>query len=143
MYSSDRRRMRQPFLDAWEKGKMKQPLTPLERMIVEVIRDHPEYHSLLDRPEFALEADWPPEMGVTNPFLHMSMHLSLREMVQTDRPAGIRDLHAELGLNKGDPLEAEHEMIDCLGEALWQAQQTGRPPDETALMTCLRDKLKR
>ncbi|MFP4251367.1 MAG: DUF1841 family protein [Guyparkeria sp.] len=143
MYSSDRRRMRQPFIDAWEKGKARKPLAPIEQMIFDVIRDHPEYHSLLDQPEFALEADWPPEMGVTNPFLHMSMHLSLREMVQTDRPAGIRSVHSELSLKKADPLEAEHEMIDCLGEALWQAQQNGQPPDEAALMTCLKDKLKR
>lgn len=143
MYSSDRRRMRQPFLDAWAKDKQKKPLAPIERMIVEVIRDHPEYHSLLDRPEFALEADWPPEMGVTNPFLHMSLHLSLREMVQADRPAGIRSLHSALSVQKGERLDAEHEMIDCLGETLWQAQRTGGPPDEAALMTCLQHKLER
>lgn len=143
MYSSDRRKMRQPFIDTWTKGKKGETLTPIEQMLFDVIRDHPEYHSILDQPEFALEADWPPEMGVSNPFLHMSMHLSLREMVQTDRPPGIRQVFGELQLKKGDPLDAEHEMIDCLGEALWQAQQDGQPPDESTLMECLRDKLKR
>lgn len=137
MYGQDRRQMRQQFVDAWAKARKRQPLTPLEAMIADAIAQHPEYHELLDNPDKALEQDWHPDMGETNPFLHLSMHLSIREMVQTDQPRGMRTAFEQVLSRLGDPLEAEHRIMDCLGEVLWRAQHEGRPPDEQALLACI------
>lgn len=137
MYGQDRRQMRQQFIDAWAKAQNRQPLMPLEAMIVDAIAEHPEYHALMSDPERALEQDWHPEQGETNPFLHLSMHLSIREMVQTDQPRGMRAAFDTVAKALGDPLEAEHRIMDCLGEVLWRAQRDNQPPDEQALLTCI------
>jgi len=138
MYGQDRRQMRQQFIDAWTKAKARQPLTPLEAMIADAVSQHPEYHALLDDPERALEQEWHPEQGETNPFLHLSMHLSIREMVETDQPRGMRAAFEQVRNKLGDPLEAEHQVMDCLGEVLWRAQRDGRPPNEQALLECIK-----
>ncbi|ANJ66466.1 hypothetical protein A9404_02890 [Halothiobacillus diazotrophicus] len=137
MYSNDRRQMRQPFLDAWRKTRDRLPMTGIELKISEVIVQHPEYHDLLDHPDQALERDWLPEQGEVNPFLHMGFHLSIREMVGIDQPGGIRPLYERLCLQYGDPLAAEHAMMDCLSEAIWRAQRDNLPPDGAALLTCI------
>lgn len=137
MYGQDRRQMRQQFIDAWAKAQNRQPLMPLEAMIVDAIAEHPEYHALMSDPERALEQDWHPEQGETNPFLHLSMHLSIREMVQTDQPRGMRAAFDTVAKALGDTLEAEHRIMDCLGEVLWRAQRDNQPPDEQALLTCI------
>lgn len=137
MYGQDRRQMRQQFIDAWAKAQNRQPLMPLEAMIVDAIAQHPEYHDLMSDSERALEQDWHPEQGETNPFLHLSMHLSIREMVQTDQPRGMRAAFDTVAKTLGDPLEAEHRIMDCLGEVLWRAQRDNQPPDEQALLTCI------
>lgn len=142
MFSSDRRKMRQPYLDTWERGKKGEPLDGMQQMLFDVIKDHPEYHALLDNPERALEADFPPEAGETNPFLHMSLHVSLREMIQTDRPVGVRGLINQIRLRVGDGMRAEHLCLDCLAEAMWKAQRNNQPPDEQGFMRCLNKILK-
>ena len=86
----------------------------------------------------ALERDYTPEEGQTNPFLHMGLHLAIREQVSTNRPAGIASVHRSLAVKLGDVHEAEHAMIECLGQALWQAQRSGLPPDEAAYLESLR-----
>lgn len=137
MYGQDRRQMRQQFIDAWAKARNRQPMTPLEAMIADAVTQHPEYHALLDDSERALEQEWHPEQGETNPFLHLSMHLSIREMVQTDQPPGMRAAFEQVAKKLGEPLEAEHRVMDCLGEVLWRAQHDNRPPDEQALLSCI------
>ena len=67
----------------------------------------------------------------------MGMHLAIREQVSTNRPAGIRDVHARLASKLGDAHQAEHAMLECLGEALWQAQRNNTLPDETAYLESL------
>jgi predicted RNA polymerase sigma factor len=86
----------------------------------------------------ALEQDYRPEDGQTNPFLHMGLHLAIREQVSTNRPAGIASVHRSLAAKLGDVHAAEHAMIECLGQALWQAQRSGLPPDEAAYLESLR-----
>jgi hypothetical protein len=98
-----------------------------------VIELHPEYHSVLESGSEALEREFMPESGSTNPFLHMGLHLAIREQVGTDRPAGIREIHGELTRRLHDSHAAEHRMIEFLAETLWQSQRTGQPPDEAAL----------
>lgn len=138
--TTDRRAMRQPFLDAWAKFQQHQPLTAIELTLSEVIQEHPEYHALFADNERALSQDWPPEQGETNPFLHLGLHLSIREMAQINQPPGFTAAYQQLCVRHGDRLSAEHEMMDCLTEALWQAQRQGTEPDGNALLDCLKNR---
>lgn len=134
---NDRTGLRGLYLEAWRKRRERLPAEQLEVQIADVIEAHPEYHALLEQAEAALGGEWTPEGGETNPFLHLSLHLALREQVATDRPAGIaaqhRRLAAQLGLH-----EAEHRMMDCLAQALWQAERNQSPPDEVSYLQELR-----
>ena len=133
----NRDQLREQFIQAWDKARSGQPLEPLEVALAELIREHPEYHDLLADRERALSAEFPPEGGQGNPFLHLAMHLSIREQAATDRPPGIRDIHRRLSARHG-AMEAEHQMLECLGSALWEAQRAGSQPDEAAYQECLR-----
>ncbi len=133
----DRETLRRVFHEAWRGHLDGRPLQALEAMVVDVAGLHPEYHALLTG-ACDPDRDFPPEAGRTNPYLHMAMHLALREQLTTGRPAGIVDLHARLLSRHGDPHRAEHAMMDCLGEVLWQAQRHGTAPDETAYLDCLK-----
>jgi len=136
MYGN-RDQMRRVFLDVRDKLDQGLPLEPMEALIADVLQLHPEYDELLSDPEQALGADFDADSGHSNPFLHLAMHLSLREQAQVDRPAGIRDIHSRLCRRLGVH-DAEHAMMECLGQALWQAQRDGRPPNEQAFLECLR-----
>ncbi|MFW6348984.1 MAG: DUF1841 family protein [Thiohalospira sp.] len=138
MFGQDRDEIRQSYLTAWQRAQAGEALDPTQRAIADVVADHPEYQTLLSDPETALARDYTPEQGETNPFLHMGLHLALREQVGTDRPTGIRPLHARLAGRLGDEHEAEHRMMECLGQALWEAQRSGRAPDEAAYLECLK-----
>jgi hypothetical protein len=133
-----RDRLRALYAEAWRRQRERLPLEPLHAQIAAVVELHPEYHGVLESGAAALEREYSPAAGGTNPFLHMGLHLAIREQVGTDRPAGIAAVHAELTRRLGDPHAAEHRMIECLAEALWQGQRTGRPPDETAYLAALR-----
>ena len=128
-----RDQLRHTYIDAWEKHQEKLPLSPLEAQIADVIALHPEYHSLFDGDKNMLHKDWTPEQGTTNPFLHMGLHLSIREQIATDRPTGVRDIYKRL-VNNNETHGVEHRMIECLAEALWNAQRNGTPPDEQAYL---------
>ena len=138
MFSPDRTSMRRVFTDAWHKYRNREAIQPLEQVVAEVVRQHPEYHRLLEQGEEALDKDFLPEGGETNPFLHMGMHISLQEQLTSDRPPGIRGLYQHLAGQLGDAHEAEHRMMECLGFSLWQAQRTGGLPDEQAYLECVR-----
>jgi hypothetical protein len=142
IFSSDRHALRRCFIEAWRKARSGGIMEPLEMQIAEVIAEHPEYHALLERPEAALERDYAPESGETNPFLHMALHIAVREQLATDRPAGITHAyHALLSECAGRRHDAEHVMVECLAEALWTAQRAGTTPDEAAYVERIRDRL--
>lgn len=138
MLVEDRAGARRLFIQAWDKHRKGRPLEPLEAIVVQVVGAHPEYHGLLEQGEAVLERDFPPEAGAANPFLHMGLHVAIHEQLQADRPAGIRALYRSLAARFDSPMDLEHRMMDCLVEALWQAQRSGRPPDEAAYLECLR-----
>jgi len=131
-----REQLRRDWLQAWQRRLAQQPLTPLEAQLADVIALHPEYHEWLQQGDAALQADFLPEGGQTNPFLHLSMHLALREQVGTDRPRGIRAIHARLAA-RSDAHQAEHMMMEALGRAIWEAQRAGRMPDEERYLESL------
>jgi hypothetical protein len=138
MFGNDRNQLRQAFFDAWRKRRAGELMTPLEEMISQVVSIHPEYHALLEDVEQGLTRDFLPEAGESNPFMHMGMHISLLEQISTDRPPGIAGLYQRLCQRLGDSHRAEHQLMECLGKALWEAQANQRMPDEQAYLDCIR-----
>ena len=139
MHGDNRDELRHTWITAWSKHRENRPLEPLEALIADVVAQHPEYHPLLESPEEeALGQEWTALRGETNPFLHMGLHLALHEQLSTNRPTGIRDVHARLIARHGDRHAAEHAMIECLAEALWFAQRDNQPPDEVAYLERLK-----
>lgn len=137
MFGNDRNQLRRFYCDVWARRQRGEDLDPLATQIAAVIESHPEYQALMTDPDAALSAEYTPEMGQSNPFLHMGMHLAIREQVSTDRPTGIRAAYQLLIARYGDH-EAEHRMMECLGKALWEAQRSGSTPDEVAYLECVR-----
>lgn len=137
LYGSDRDDLRRAYVDAWSKSRAGQPLEPLERLLAEVVAEHPEYHPTLESPG-ALDREFTPDSGDSNPFLHMGLHVAIREQLATDRPPGVREAYAELLPRFGDAHRLEHALIECLAETLWDAQRAGAAPDESAYLNCVR-----
>ena len=98
----------------------------------------PEYHAALEQTDQSLDRDYSPEGGQSNPYLHMGLHLAIRDQIATDRPAGVRAIFAALERRLGSAHETEHRLIERLAEALWNAQRSGTPPDEEAYLESLR-----
>ena len=136
IFSQDRKELRQMYVDAWRKAQGAQVLSPLEAQIAQVIEDHPEYQTALG--EEVLGASFAPEDRETNPFLHMGLHLAVRDQVATDRPSGISKVFQELVVKHSNSHETEHRMLDCLAETLWEAQNRNAPPDEQKYLERLR-----
>jgi hypothetical protein len=140
VYSPSRHEAREFLFDAWRKYRASAPLTELERIAVEIIALHPEYHPLLEAREANIDADYAPESGRLNPFLHLSLHLGIAEQLAVDRPRGIRAEVERLARKHDNRHDALHDALECLGEAMWQAQRTGAAPDAEAFLACLRRK---
>jgi hypothetical protein len=136
MFTNDRNQMRKVFFDSWKAHRENLPMDAMQKIIASIIELHPEYHAMLDK-EDNLDKDYLPEQGETNPFLHMSMHIALHEQISTDRPAGIKNISQQLTQKHTSAHEAEHAMLECLGESLWQAQQNQSMPDENSYLSCL------
>lgn len=137
LFGNDRTALRRHYLEAWRKLCAGEPMQPLEQQIAEVVRHHPEYHAMLES-DAALERDFTPEQGQSNPFLHMGMHIAIAEQLSTQRPAGIVEIYQSLQRKLGDHHEAEHQMMECLGQMLWQAQRNGVAPQESHYLDCLK-----
>lgn len=135
IFGQDRAELRAMYAAAWHKRESGVPLSPLEAQIAEVVAEHPQYIACLSD---AIERDYTVERGETNPFLHMGLHLGIRDQVATDRPIGIRKVFEKLAANAGNGHAAEHRMIDCLAEVLWEAQRNNQPPDEVSYLERLR-----
>jgi hypothetical protein len=134
----NRDQLRRMYLDTWRKFTHRAPLEPLEAQVAAVISEHPEYVQWLESGDEALAAEFTPESGRQNPFLHMGLHLAIREQVATNRPSGIAGIHESLSKRMGDPHAAEHAMLEPLAETLWEAQRNGRAPNELAYLEKLR-----
>jgi len=135
MSIDQRDQMRKVFVDAWTKFKNQQSLSSLETQIIELIQQHPEYIDLFDNPEQHFQQNYSTD---TNPFLHLSLHLSLREQIATHRPQGIQTIYQNL-LNKyHNQQEVEHLMMDVLAHILWDAQKNGVLASEELYLERLR-----
>lgn len=138
-HQQDRHELRRYYYRAWAKARAGRPLEPLEGIIADVIGHHPEYHALLENEDDeGLDRDYLPEGGRANPFLHLGLHIAVREQLAADRPAGLIDAYRTLVRRAGDAHGAEHQVMECLAEVMWQAQRDGAPPDEQAYLAGLR-----
>ena len=138
MFNPSQEQVREFFCAIFEKQRAHNILTPLETIAGQWIDLHPEYHGDLESLERAKLAQYPPEGGKTNPFLHLSMHLSIAEQISIDQPPGIKQIFDQLCIKRGNAHEASHTMMDCLGEMLWTAQRNQSVPDGQVYVDCLR-----
>lgn len=138
MFQPSQNDVRRFFCGAYARWRAGQPLEPMQALAVRWIERHPEYHAELGDEAAALAAVYTVEDGRTNPFLHLSMHLSIDEQLAIDQPTGIRQAVELLAARRGSLHEAQHEVMDCLGEMIWASQRSGLPPDGQAYLEAVR-----
>ncbi len=137
-YGDSTQDTRQLFFSSWKKHKQNQILSGLEQQIADVIIDHPEYHAMLEAVISQQDQAYFPELGQTNPFLHMGLHLAIRDQVATDRPAGMATIYKQLLTKYSDHTVVEHMLIEPLAEYLWQAQRNQGVVDEMGYLNACR-----
>jgi hypothetical protein len=130
--------VRRFFCGAYARWRAGLPLEPMQALAARWIEQHPEYHAELADEAAALEAVYTVEEGRTNPFLHLSMHLSIDEQLAIDQPTGIRQAVQLLTARRGSLHAAQHEVMECLGEMVWASQRSGLPPDGHAYLEAVR-----
>ena len=134
LYTQDRSEQRKFLSAAWQKFLNKQVLDPLEDQLTKVIEIHPEYHMLIQN----IESDYFPEQGEVNPFLHINLHLSLREQLSINQPHGIQEIYKKILGKTRDTHKTEHLMTDCIAEMIFSAQKNNTPMDHQAYVECLK-----
>lgn len=137
-FRGGRDEMREVFFRAWRNFRQEHPLTGIEKIAVEVASRHPEYHSVLENPQSFQDRDYLPDVGEINPFLHMGLHIAIQEQIASNRPPGVLGIYQALCERSDDSHRVEHQMMDCLAEALWHAQRHGGQPSEEEYLACLR-----
>lgn len=137
MFNPSQQDVRRFFCDTYRKHLAQEILTPLETIAQDWIIQHPEYFDALFDIDTALNADYTTENGQHNPFLHLSMHLSITEQVSIDQPIGIRHAFTTLTHKLSSTHEAQHHLMECLGHMIWSAQRNGTPPSEQIYLECI------
>jgi hypothetical protein len=138
MFNPSQADVRRFFCGAFIKQRDGQPLDALESIAAQWIAEHPEYHAELADAEAAVARLSQADAARENPFLHLSMHLSISEQCSIDQPPGIRQAVELLTARRGDLHAAHHEAMECLGSMLWESQRAGRPPDGQAYIDAVR-----
>ncbi len=137
LFNPSRDEARNFLFESWRKHRAGELLTPLEDLCAQLIGQHPEYFAVLENPEQHQNRDYLPEDSATNPFLHLMMHLTIEEQISIDQPAGIRAHFVRLTQKLESKHEAQHRMMDCLSEMIWQAQRNHTQPDAQIYFACL------
>ena len=135
LYTQDRTQQRQFLANAWQKFLNKKTLDPLETQLTQVIEIHPEYHKLISK----IESDYFPEQGEVNPYLHINLHLSLREQLSINQPLGIKKIYQKILTRTKDPHETEHRMMDCIVQMIFSSQKDNMPMDHQSYIHCLQN----
>jgi hypothetical protein len=138
MFQPSQLDVRRFFCGAYARRRQGLPLDAMQAMAVRWIDEHPEHHGELADEAAALQADYRVEGGRSNPFLHLSMHLSIEEQCSIDQPTGIRQAVGLLAARRNSLHAAHHEVMECLGEMIWTSQRSGRPPDGLAYLEAVR-----
>lgn len=139
MFNVGQEEVRRYFAHVWQ-NRQSALLDPLQKKALAIILEHPEYHYVLEDVESYLDKYWHIELGETNPFLHLSLHMSLQEQCAIDQPEGIATIAQTLTQKYDDRHQAEHVMMDALSEMIWQAQRSGGF-DVNLYITLLRKKI--
>ena len=137
MFNPTRDEARSFLFDTWRKRREGSLLSPLEDLAAQLIEKHPEFHDLLADAERYRDKDYIPEHGSTNPFLHLMMHLTIEEQISIGQPHGIRAHFQRLTQKFESEHEAQHAMMECLGEMIWQAQRNKTAPDAAIYLACM------
>ncbi|MDF3036600.1 MAG: hypothetical protein K0S28_1874 [Paucimonas sp.] len=138
MFNPSQQDVRRFFCETYRKHHANDILTPLEAIARDWLMQHPEYADHLADVEQALAMDYSVERGQSNPFLHLAMHLSITEQISIDQPPGIRAAFQTLARRLDSEHEAHHEIMECLGQMIWNSQRSGLPPDGDAYVECIR-----
>ena len=137
MFSPSQADVRRFFCSVYAKSLANQPLEAIETIASQWLDEHPEYHADLMDVDAALEKQYDGAGGKTNPFLHLSMHLSISEQCSIDQPRGIRQAVELLTARRNSLHDAHHEAMDCLGQMMWESQRSGQAPDGDAYIACV------
>jgi hypothetical protein len=137
MFTPSQADVRRFFCAVYAKARAGQPMEAIETLASQWIEEHPEYHADFSDADAALEKMYDVEAGKTNPFLHLSMHLSISEQCSIDQPRGIRQAVELLAARRNSLHDAHHEAMECLGQMVWESQRAGRPPDGAAYIDCV------
>lgn len=139
LFDPSREQVRNFFCESWRKHRERLILEGAEATAADLIAEHPEYHALLENPQAAIEQEFTPEGGQMNPFLHLSLHLAIAEQISIDQPHGIKAAYFALR-QKMEVHDAEHAIMECLGETIWRSQRNKAPMDGEAYLECVRRK---
>jgi len=137
MFNPSREEARMFLIETWRKHCTGELLSPLEDLAAQLIGKHPEYFPILENPEHYQHKDYTPEQGTTNPFLHLMMHLAIEEQISINQPPGIRTHFQRLTVLHESEHDAQHRMMECLGEMIWQSQRNGTAIDAGIYFNCL------
>ena len=137
MFNPSREQARLFFCESWRKHRERLILEGAEATAADLIAEHPEYHALLENPQAAMEQEFTPESGQTNPFLHLALHLAIAEQISIDQPRGIKPAYFALRRTL-EVHDAEHAVMECLAEMLWRSQRDNAPMDGEAYLDCVR-----
>ena len=143
MFQPSQHDVRRFFCETARRQREGLPLDPMQAQAAAWITEHPQYAGDLADLQAALAAVYDVEAGRTNPFLHLSMHLSIAEQASIDQPNGIRQAVQLLAAQHGSLHEAHHEVMECLGRMIWESQRSGRPPDGQAYLEAVRQRATR
>ncbi len=132
--------MRKVFFEAWKKYQAREKLDPMQSILVQIIALHPEYHALFKNEDNLLR-DFSVTSGEPNPFLHLSLHLAIQEQLSLQRPVELTGLYRQLMEKHTDRHVAEHEIMECLSEMIWQAQHNQSVANENKYIECIRKKV--
>ena len=143
MFNPSQADVRRFFCEAHRKQLAEEPMEAIETLASQWIAEHPEYHAELSGADAAIARMGETQDATSNPFLHLSMHLSISEQCSIDQPPGIRQAVELLSARRGDLHAAHHEVMECLGRMLWESQRAGRPPDAHAYIEQVRQRATR
>ena len=133
MFSQDRKKQREFLAKSWQKYNSNKPLDPLEKLLVSITEIHHEYHDLICN----IESEYFPEQGEVNPFLHINLHLALRDQLSINMPKGVKQVHQKLIDQYKDPHVVEHLMMECIAEMIYISQKNNTAIDQESYLNCI------
>ena len=133
MSSQDRKKQREFLANSWQKYTGNKPLEPLEKQLVSIIEIHPEYHEIIGD----IDSEYFPEQGQVNPFLHINLHLALRDQLSVNQPKGVQEIHQKLIRLYKDSHAVEHLMMECIAEMIYISQKNNTAMDQESYLNCI------